>query len=445
MSMRLQAGRGIAAAEGKRLSFAHSASAFRAASAYLAGGVSSNVRSTPAPHPLVIEKAEGAYVVDADGNRLIDYYGGMGPIILGHNDARIGRAVSDQLDKVVLAAGQSAIEIEAARIFCKMVPCAERVRFNISGTEADQAALRIARAATGRTKVIKFEGHYHGWVDSVLWSNAPCLEDAGSAENPTPVAGSLGMPASSGAEIVVLPWNDLPLLEARLRKGDIAAVIMEAAMCNAAAIKPREGYLEGARRVCSETGTILIFDEVITGFRVAPGGAQQVFGVTPDLAVFAKAIANGFPVAAVAGRADLMELCAKGVLHAGTYNAQPLCMAATLATLQLLQDGSLHDGIAARGTRMMAAFTEIFDEKGMPACVTGFPQVFHLALGVSEPARDWRDVLKSDRQLYRRFSTELLFNGVRALERGVWFLSAAHDDKVVDDTLEIVRGVVKSL
>jgi glutamate-1-semialdehyde 2,1-aminomutase len=319
------------------------------------------------------------------------------------------------------------------------------MRFCSSGSEADQAALRLARAATGRTRVIKFEGHYHGWFDSVLWSTAPALDLCGPYEAPVPVAGSKGQLASAADDLVVLPWNDLEMVRTRLARGDIAAVIMEAAMCNQGAIHPAAGYLEGVREACTRTGTILIFDEVITGFRLAPGGAQEKFGVTPDLSTFGKAIANGFPVAAVAGRADLMDQFATGgVLHGGTYNAQPVAMAATVATLRSLTP-ALYDSIARSGTALMEGFREIFAGAGVPATVTGFGQVFHVGLGLEHPARSYRDLAKVNRPAYIALTTALLQRGVRALERGAWFLSSEHDAGVVDQTLAAMRSAVGNL
>ena len=310
---------------------------------YLPGGVNSNFRMGISPTPLVFERAEGPYLYDVDGNRLIDYYLGMGPMILGHNPEPVLKAVTEQLKYGILYAGQSEIEFEAARLFCEIVPCAEMVRFNCAGSEVVQAALRVARAATGRSIIVKFEGHYHGWLDNVLWSIAPTPDQFGPETSPTPIPASAGQDLPAGQHTEVLPWNNLSILEARLRRGDVAAVIMEPAMCNTSAIAPAQGYLEGVRKVCSETGTILIFDEIITGFRLAPGGAQQRLGVIPDLATFGKAIANGFPVSALAGRRDLMEQMATGgVLHGGSYNALPAAMAAVVATLnEFKQTGDL--------------------------------------------------------------------------------------------------------
>jgi glutamate-1-semialdehyde 2,1-aminomutase len=415
-----------------------------AASRLMPAGVSSNFRVGMSPHPLVFERAEGPYLFDVDGNRLVDYYLGMGPMILGHNAERVRHAVAAQLERGFLYGGQSGLEAEAAELFCAMVPCAEKLRFCSSGSEAVQAALRLARAATGRRTVVKFEGHYHGWFDSVLVSVAATAENSGDRARPNRNPGSAGQDPTAWGSVEVLTWNDLALVEARLAAGDVAAVIMEPAMCNAGAIMPAEGYLEGVRAACSRHGTVLIFDEVITGFRVAPGGAQQRLGVTPDLATFAKAVANGFPVAAVAGKAALLDIFATGgAVHGGTYNAQPLCMAATVATLRALQDGSVIQAIEKPGLRLMQGIRDALATAGIPAVVTGFPQIFHVAFGLTEPARDYRDLMRMDRARYVRFCGELLKRRVRVLERGAWFLSSTHDALAIDETLAAVADAAK--
>jgi len=413
------------------------------ASRHIPGGVSSSFRLGVSPTPLVFERGEGPFLFDVDGNRLIDYYLGLGPMILGHSPEAVRRAVLAQLERGILYGGQSPVEAEAAELFCAMVPCADKVRFAGSGSEVVQAALRLARAATGRRVVVKFEGHYHGWLDSVLVSVSATPETIGDPAHPNRVAGSAGQDEPAWDHVEVLRWNDLAALESRLAQGDVAAVLMEPAMCNAGAIMPGPGYLEGARAACTRYGTVLIFDEVITGFRVAPGGAQQFFGVTPDLATFGKALANGFPVSAVAGRADIMDLLGTGsVLHGGTYNAQPVCMAATLATLRALADGRVMREIEPLGRRLMDGIAGALRAAGIPATVTGFPQVFHVAFGVTEPAREYRDLMRMDRPRYVRFCVELLKRRVRVLERGAWFLSSAHDDAVVEDTLAAAEEAV---
>jgi glutamate-1-semialdehyde 2,1-aminomutase len=435
----------VDAAATPAMSFKESARRIAHNSQWIAGGVNSNFRLNIAPTPLVFERAEGPYLYDVDGNRLIDYYLGMGPMILGHSPETVRAAVRDQIDKGILFAGQTDLEAEAARLVCSLVPCAERVRFGSSGSEVVQGALRLARAATGRRIILKFEGHYHGWFDNILWSTAPGLNAAGPAEAPVPVAGSAGQDPAAADGIEIMAWNDLERLEQRLARGDVAGVIMEPAMCNAGAIHPSPGYLEGVRAACTRTGTILIFDEVITGFRLSAGGAQALFGVTPDLATFGKAIANGFPVAALAGRADLLDLFVSGgVVHGGTYNGQCLSMAATVATLRELTP-ALYDTIDRRGRRLMEGIRSALEDAGIKASVTGFPGIFHVGFGLAAPAHDYRDLTRIDRPAYVAFTTALLQRGVRALERGAWFLSNVHDEKVIDTTLAAVADAARAV
>lgn len=421
------------------LNFDESRRRIAAAAQHLAGGVSSNFRLGISPTPLVLERGDGARLVDADGNRLIDYYLAMGPMILGHTPPDVLAAVRAQLDRGILYGGQSDLEAEAARLVCEMVPCAERIRFCSSGSEAVQAAFRIARAATGRRVVVKFAGHYHGWFDNVLWSTTP------PPDATAPVAGSRGQIPDAATDIAVLPWNDAQALETRLAKGDVALVIMEAAMCNQGSIHPVPGYLEAARDACTKHGTILMFDEVITGFRVGPGGAQQIFGVTPDLASFAKAIANGFPVAAITGRASLMDELARGVMHGGTYNGQAITMAATVATLTRLKRPDTWEALNRNGTALMDGIRAQFEKAGVPAVVAGFPTIFHVALGMTEPARNWADLQGFDRKRYVQFTSALVHHGVRALERGAWFLSTEHDADTVEQTIEAVGRALRDI
>ena len=429
------------------MTFDASARRIAEASAIVPGGVNSNFRFGISPTPLVIERGEGAYLHDIDGNRLIDYYLGMGPMILGHNPPAVIDAVRRQLDYGLLFAAQSEIEYEAASLVHALVPSAEKVRFNCSGSEAVQAAIRLARAATGRSMIVKCEGHYHGWFDNVVWSVAPGAADVGSPDAPAHVPASPGLDPHAGDAVDVIMWNDLDRLEKRLRRGDVAGIIMEPIMCNQNVILPDPGYLEGVRRICTETGTILIFDEVITGFRVAPGGAQALLGVTPDLTVFGKAIANGLPVAAIVGKAEIMDLMVtRRVMHGGTYNAHPLGMAATVATLKALADGSVHTRIAVQGKRLMEGFQRILDERQVTARVQGLPQIFHVTLGRRDPIHGYRDQVSADKAGYVRLTTALLGQGVRALERGAWFLSTAHDEAVIDATLvAFERAVAEAL
>ena len=281
---------------------------------------------------------------DADGNQLIDYVMGLGPMLLGHSPVRVVDAVKKQLDKGILYGGSATLEREAAERVIDMVPCAERVRFTVTGTEAIQAALRIARHATGRKKILKFQGHYHGWLDNVSWNVSRSAEADGSGVI-GPVAESMGIQDAVATDLVVVEWNDLTALESALQTwgSQIAAVVMEPIMAmSSGVILPDDGYLERVSQLCAQFGCLLLFDEIVTGFRVAPGGAQQLFGVTPDLAVFGKAIASGLPVSCVAGREGLFDGIASGlVIQGGTFAGNPVGMAAVVATLSALGDRSV--------------------------------------------------------------------------------------------------------
>ena len=427
------------------LSFDRSKALIAENAKHIAGGVNSNFRTGMAGGPLVFQRGEGAYLIDADGNRLIDYYCGMGAMVLGHTPKAVAQAVKDQVEKGILYAAQSDVEFEAAAILCERIPGAQRIRFGSSGSEVAQAAFRLARAATGRRIILKFEGHYHGWFDNILWSTAPGENAAGPADAPVLVPGSVGQDISAAAELDVIGWNDLGALEARLAKGDIAGVIMEPAMCNQGAIAPAAGYLEGALAACRKHGALLIFDEVITGFRLGRAGAQGRFGVTPDLSIFAKAIANGFPVAAIVGRADLLDMFATGgVLHGGTFNSQCVTMAAMVATQKALTPQH-YETSSKYGVRLRDGIRDILKAAGIKAQVTGFELMFHVGFGLDAPARNYRDLLKTDKALYVKFAHALLKRGVRVLERGAWFVSCEHDDAVVDATLEAVRGAAKDI
>jgi glutamate-1-semialdehyde 2,1-aminomutase len=426
--------------------FTRSAERIRQASQWLPGGVNSNFRLGISPTPLVFDHAEGPYLYDVDGNRLIDYYLGMGPMILGHRPEAVVAGVRAQLERGILFGGQSEIEFEAAELVCRMLPSAEKVRFSSSGTEAVQAALRLSRAATGRDVIVKFEGHYHGWLDNVLWSVAPERDRMGDERAPVPQAGTIGQDALAGERVEVLSWNRLDFLEERLAPRDVAAVIMEPAMCNTGAIIPDKAYLAGVQAACLRTGTVLIFDEVITAFRVAGGGVQERLGVTPDLTIFGKAVASGFPVAGLAGAASLMDLFGNGeVTHAGTYNSQSIGMAATVATLNVLKQAGTYDRLERQGARLIRGIDAAVREAGVTAAVAGFPQIFHVGFGLASQPRNYRDLLVTDRANYVRLTTRLLERGVRALERGAWFISTEHDDGVIDETLAAVKGALADL
>jgi len=411
-------------------------------SAYVAGGVNSGYRTGSKPHPLVFTSAHGSALIDADGNQFIDYVLGMGPMILGHSPQEVIEAAKKQLDISLLVAGQTPLEYEAAKLLIQMVPSAQRVRFASSGSEAVQVAFRVSRAATGRWKMIKFEGHYHGWFDNVLVSVSPDISLAGDELSPNVLPGTQGQEMSEN--IVVLPWNNAEVLEDHLKTGTIAGIIMEPIMFNTSGVLPLAGYLEQVRKLATKYGAVLIFDEVITGFRVSEGGAQKVFGITPDLTILGKAVANGFPVAAIVGKEDLMNLISTGkVMHAGTYNTQSVSMAATLATLQVLKSETPYNTIDDSGEYLMKELSEAFTSAEIEHELIGYPGVFNVRFGSKGPT-DYRSALKSNRERYANFAFALLQKGIRILPRGTWFLSSAHTSSDLEKTMSAVRAVLKS-
>ena len=406
----------------------------------LAGGVSSNVRYAATPVPLFFARGEGARLVDVDGNVHIDYVLGNGPAILGHAPPKVVEAVAASLGEGQLFAAQNPRETELAERLTGLLPSAEVVRFTTSGTEAVLMAMRLARAFTGRDKILKFEGHYHGWSDQAYISARPPLNEAGPADSPVPVAGSPGMPASVLGDVAVCGWNDLELLEQALERhrGEIAAVIMEPIMVNGGAILPLPGYLAGAKELCHKHGALFILDEVITGFRVGLGGAQAKFGVAADLSIYAKAVAAGFPLALVAGRRDVMDaLLDKGVMHGGTYNGNVQSMAAVLAALDELQagNGALYDGLEACGTRLMEGLRTLAARHGLPILVQGMPAIFQTFFTSGPAPRNYRESAACDRDAMLAFHAALQEEGVRVQQAGKWFLSTAHDGPVIDETL----------
>jgi glutamate-1-semialdehyde 2,1-aminomutase len=421
-------------------SYAKSIALYETTRRHLAGGVSSNVRYASVPVPLFFERGEGALLHDVDGNVHIDYVLGNGPAILGHAPRKVIDAVAASLAEGQVFAAQHPRETELAERLCRLLPGAEVVRFATSGTEAVLMAMRLARAFTARPKILKFEGHYHGWSDQAYISARPSLNEAGPADAPVPVAGSPGMPQSVLGDVAVCGWNDLGLLAQALERhrGEIAGVIMEPVMVNGGAIPPEPGYLEGVRDLCRSHGALFICDEVITGFRVGLGGAQAKFGVTADLAIYAKAVAAGFPLAMVAGRRDVMDtLLDKGVMHGGTYNGNVQSMAAALAALDVLEadGGALYRAMETRGRQLMDGLAALGVRHKLPMLVQGMPAIFQTFFTSGPAPRNYRESAACDRDRALAFHAALQEEGVRIQQAGKWFLSTAHDEAVIAETL----------
>ena len=313
-----------------------------------------------------------------------------------------------------------------------------------------QAAMRLARAITGRTKILRFEGHYHGWFDNVLVSVAPAVDKAGPREHPNVLPGTPGQTASALEDFFVLPWNDLALVERLFAEhgSEIAAVMTEAMMCNTGAIPPEPGFLAGVRRLCDQYGALLYIDETITGFRLGLQGAQGRFGVTGDLSSFAKAMAGGFANAALVGKRAYMQRFAEGVNHSGTFNSNVISMAASAAAIAELEKdgGALYRQLEQNGTRLMEGIRQRGQRLGLPLHVQGLPTAFHVSFTELPAIRDYRDyALHCDKERYSRFCVAMLNRGVRLIERGVWYISAAHTEDQIAQTLTAVEGALQEV
>lgn len=406
------------------------------AAVIIPGGVDSNVRlDRPG---VFFERGVGARLYDVDGRDYVDYLLGQGPSFLGHVPERVQAAVEAATRSGLVFGAQHALEVEAAERFLAATRWPQMVRFGMTGTEMDQAAFRLARAATRREKFVRFAGHYHGWLDNVLLA----------VRDGVPGPASEGQLPSSLAESFVLTWNDADALERLLADHghEIAAVIMEPIMFNTGSILPRPGYLERVRAACDAHGVILIFDEVISGFRVALGGAVERLGVIPDLAVYGKAIAAGWPTAALAGRADLMERFGTGsVNHSGTANANVMSMAATVAAIETLTDDPPYERLESFGDRLMDGLRAAGARHGHPLNVQGLPMAFNASVGGPAVAHDHLEAAMRDGRAYDRVADALVAAGVWVARRGIWYVSAAHGEEELELTLARIDAALEAV
>jgi len=424
---------------------------YAAAQDVIPGGVNSGARGPQAgwvPGPPVVDHGSGAYLWDVDGNRYCDYLLALGPMIHGHAHPAITEAVTRAIHEIgTMFALPYALEAEAARRITQTVPSVELVRFGNSGTEVVLHATRLARAFTGRDVVVRFEGQYHGWADQLEWSHHPDLAAAGSRERPRALPGTPGIPEVIGQTLAVLPWNDQGVVERLVaeRRGEIAAILTEPIMGNTGVIPPRPGYLEFLREICTANGIVLIFDEVISGFRVAPGGAQAYYGVTPDLTTMAKALGGGFPVAAIGGRRDIMDQVSDGqVLHAGTYNANTVGVAAAIASLELLTAPGVHQRLFSLSEQLMAGFGEILGRAGVPVQVQGVGPMFQFWFSET-PVVDYRDAARHlNSPKYAALALALHRRGVMVHPSNIelWFVSTVHTQADIDATLQAFEDAV---
>ncbi|GAB1471208.1 glutamate-1-semialdehyde 2,1-aminomutase [Chloroflexota bacterium] len=411
-------------------------------------GVNSNFRYWGDGITPYVEKAKGGHLWDVDGKKYIDYRLAFGPIILGHAHDEVDQKVIEEIQKGVLFAMTGELEVKVAEMIVEMSPAIDMVRFACSGTEATMHAIRVARAYTGRDIILKFEGNYHGMHDHALWSTYAPADAYGNRRSPIPVPGSSGIPKSMRELIITLSFNDFEGFERVMRSygEQIAAVITEPCQGNCAAINPQDGFLELIRKKTEQYGCVFILDEVKTGFRIANGGAQEYYRLKPDLVTYAKALGNGYPIAAFGGKKEIMSIIGHGVAVGGTYTNNKPGIAGAYATLNLLQSKPILKTIEKRGQRLMDGLKEIFEENDIPAIFTGYPAMFSFSLGVESVScqRDWQ---QSDREMYLRLAA-------KAIERGImpdldarepWFLCYDHSEADIDETLTVYAEIAKEV
>jgi glutamate-1-semialdehyde 2,1-aminomutase len=418
------------------MQFDSSLKLFDRARRLLPGGVSSPVRAI-SPHPFYTSRAQGPYLWDADGNRFIDYCLAYGPMILGHRHPLVEEAVRDQLQRGWLYGTPTELEVALAEKISQHYPSLEMMRFVSTGSEATAAALRVARGATGLEKIVKVEGGFHGAHDSVLVK-------AGSGATTLGIPDSKGVPADTARNTLQVPFNDLTALEEVLMRfsGEIAALIIEPVLGNIGPVLPEEGYLQGVRALTKDHGVLLIFDEVITGFRLSLGGAQRYYGVDPDLTTLGKIIGGGFPIGIFGGHRELMEQVAPsgGIYQAGTFNGSPVPLAAGLRTLEVLEKGDLLESLNRRGEAMCRAIREIVEDQRLEYSVVGIASMFKVFFG-PEP-HSYAEALRCDKARYLAFFQRMLASGVflTPSQYETDFLSIAHDQDTIEATLEAFKS-----
>ena len=377
------------------ISYANSALLLERAKKVIAGGVCSEFRKYNHPHAIFYTHGQGSKIYDVDGNEYLDFTLSQGPMILGHSHPTVLSAIEEYSKNGQMFAGQHIKEIELAEKLNEIIPSAELLRFCLDGSEAVQTAFRVARAKTGKKKFIRFEGHYHGWLDNVAWGlSSPSLEALGDRTSPNIYPWSQGISAESKDEFIVLPWNDLALLEKTMSEmhHEIAAIITEPIMCNNGCILPAQGFLEGIRSICDKYKSAFILDEVITGFRLSLGGAQQYFNIVPDISIFAKALGSGYPISAIVGKREWMSLIEESkVIHAGTMNSSNPTVAAALATISVLEQEQPYERMFMLGNKLMNGLRKAAAIANQKVLVQGPGPMFILAFTEHTAFNDYRD------------------------------------------------------
>jgi glutamate-1-semialdehyde 2,1-aminomutase len=426
---------------------------YQRANRLLVEGGSSNSRG-PAnygEYPIFMKSGKGSRLYDVDGNEYIDWMMAFGALPLGHADPEVTRAIAEGAASGAHFATATEIEIEVAELLQQIVPNAEVVRFANTGTEAVMAAIRLARGFTGRPKILKFEGHYHGWYDDVLVASNPASPGAaGLRSDPVKIADSSGLNRHALADTIVVPWNDLPSLERAIENhpGQIAAVITEGVMANMGVIPPGEGYLKGLQDLARQHSILFILDETVTGFRIAVGGCQEYYGLSPDIVTFGKALGCGLPVAAFAGRAEIMSaLATGGVLHYGTHNASRIGLYAARASLRKLtcENGAPIRHIWDLAEQLTRGITDLFHRKGIAAIVQHVGPMFQIMFTERARIHDYREFCQYvDRQKFQRFSHKLFEYGVYTSPAATLhsIVTLAHSTEDVSQTLVAMEKVL---
>lgn len=426
---------------------------FQEIAQYVAGGESNYVRVKNGLE-MCFDRGEGARFWDVDGNSFIDYSLGYGPLIFGHRPQEVTNAVIDAItSRGIQFTFPYDLERDVARLIVENVPHVDLVRFCTTGTEAVSAALRLARAYTGRDKIVKFEGHYHGWTDSMFLSAHPSLDKAGPSDHPHTVAGSEGMPRAATEVVVALPWNNVEALERTLaeRGREIAAVLMEPIMCNCGVIAPEPGYHEAVRELSRRHGVLLILDEVKTGFRLGMGGATEYYDLEPDIVTWAKALGAGYPIAAFGGTREVMALEASNeVMHGGTYNAHTVAIAAARCTLQIMSHNpSIFADTWRRGERLREGLEDAARSAGHAAVCQGVGPILQLYFtDGAERITDYRSAVKHvDMEKFSDFQGALQDRGhyIHPDPLESFYLSTAHTDSDIEDTIAAARDAAKAI
>ena len=421
--------------------------AYRRASKVLPGGANSNFRSW-GEDTVYIDRGQGGLVWDIDGNEYVDLRLGYGPVILGHGDPRVDDHVNERMRKGVSFSLTSEDEIRAIELLCELNGWVDQARMTVSGTEATMHAMRMARAYTGRNKIVKFEGQYHGVHDYALISVAPDdMSELGDEDNPVRLAWGRGIPDAVADTIIPARYNNIDFLRRLFeREGhDIAAIIVEPVLGNAQGIMPAPGFHQAMRALTEEFGILLIFDEVKTGFRFARGGAAEFFGITPDLATYAKAMGNGYPAAAFGGRAEIMSLLPDKVSHGGTYAGNRVAAAAASKTLEIIRDTDVLDTIRATGLRIQDGLREVLNPTGVPYQFTGHPSMFGIMF-TDKVATEYRDWADTDHELYDALAMAMQARGAMPEpdSREPWFVCEAHaQGDIVDRVVTAFQGALQ--